>query len=166
MLSPVVQGGVEHQHFDTGDEPGTWIAFRLEPFHTALGELRCRSRRLPSATITDHMSDPIRNLTEGEVEFFGEHGWLHVRGLAAPRFVARLAAKAAVLRGAASTQVVASETAASYKRRGRAAGSEPPRPTSGRRTAACGSSTTSTCTATWAARGSAPTTTCAISVAG
>jgi hypothetical protein len=40
----------------------------------------CRSRRLPSATITDHMSDPIRNLTEGEVEFFGEHGWLHVRG--------------------------------------------------------------------------------------
>ena len=122
----------------------------------------CRSRRLPSATITDHMSDPIRNLTEGEVEFFGEHGWLHVRGLAAPRFVARLAAKAAVLRGAASTPVVASETAASYKRRGRVAGSDPPRPTSGRRTAACGSSTTSTCTATWAARGSAPTTTCAI----
>jgi hypothetical protein len=38
VLLPVVQGGVEHQHFDTGDEPGTWIAFRLEPFHTALGE--------------------------------------------------------------------------------------------------------------------------------
>jgi hypothetical protein len=38
VLLPVVLGGVEHQHFDTGDEPGTWIAFRLEPFHTGLGE--------------------------------------------------------------------------------------------------------------------------------
>jgi quercetin dioxygenase-like cupin family protein len=38
VLLPVVPGGVEHQHFNTGDEPGTWIAFRFEPFHTALGE--------------------------------------------------------------------------------------------------------------------------------
>jgi hypothetical protein len=37
------------------------------------------------------MSDPIRNLTEGEVEFFGEHGWLHVPG--AGRAVVRRAAR-------------------------------------------------------------------------
>ncbi|MEV6925202.1 cupin domain-containing protein [Dactylosporangium sp. NPDC051485] len=38
VLLPVVPGGVEHQHFNTGDKPAKWIAFRFEPFHTALGE--------------------------------------------------------------------------------------------------------------------------------
>jgi hypothetical protein len=38
VLLPVVPGGVEHQHFNTGDEPGKGIALRFEPFHTALAE--------------------------------------------------------------------------------------------------------------------------------
>jgi hypothetical protein len=71
------------------------------------------------------MSDPIRNLTEAEVAFFREHGWLHVRSLAAPWFIERLAAKAAVLRGAASAPAVAPETGASYARSGSVERSDP-----------------------------------------
>ena len=55
------------------------------------------------------MSNQIRSLTEAEVAFFREHGWLHVPGLAAPSFIARLAAKVAVLRGAASAPAMAPE---------------------------------------------------------
>jgi hypothetical protein len=71
------------------------------------------------------VSNQIRSLTEAEVAFFREHGWLHVPGLAAPSFIARLAAKAAVLRGAASAPTMALETVASYARNGRVAGSDP-----------------------------------------
>jgi hypothetical protein len=70
------------------------------------------------------VSNPIRSLTDAEVAFFQEHGWLHAPGLAAPWFVARLAAKAAVLRGAASAPAVAPETVASYARSRRVAGSD------------------------------------------
>jgi hypothetical protein len=38
LLLPVVPGGAEHQHFNTGDKPGKGIAFRFEPFDTALAE--------------------------------------------------------------------------------------------------------------------------------
>jgi len=71
------------------------------------------------------VSNQIRSLTEAEVAFFREHGWLHVPGLAAPSFIARLAAKVAVLRGAASAPAMAPETVASYARSGRVAGSDP-----------------------------------------
>lgn len=39
LLLPVRPGGVEHQHFNTGDKPARWVAFRFEPFHEALGDV-------------------------------------------------------------------------------------------------------------------------------
>jgi hypothetical protein len=39
LLLPVRPGGVEHQHFNTGDAPAQWVAFRFEPFHEALGDV-------------------------------------------------------------------------------------------------------------------------------
>jgi hypothetical protein len=71
------------------------------------------------------VSDPIRRLTEAEVASFREHGWLQAPSLVAPSFVARLAAKAAVLRGAANAPAVAPETVASYASSGRVAESDP-----------------------------------------
>ena len=38
LLLPVRPGGVEHQHFNTGEHPAQWLAFRYQPFHDALGE--------------------------------------------------------------------------------------------------------------------------------
>lgn len=38
ILLPVRPEEVEHQHFNTGDEPAMWCAFRYEPFHDALGD--------------------------------------------------------------------------------------------------------------------------------
>jgi hypothetical protein len=39
MLLPVIPGGVEHQHFNTGPDLARWVAFRFEPFHEALGDI-------------------------------------------------------------------------------------------------------------------------------
>lgn len=35
---PTKPGGIEHQHFNTGDIPVKWVAFRYEPFMIALGD--------------------------------------------------------------------------------------------------------------------------------
>lgn len=56
------------------------------------------------------MEDPVRRLTDGEVRFYREHGWVHVPSLLAPGFVTRLANKAAELHrptGAVSVTAVA-----------------------------------------------------------
>jgi gentisate 1,2-dioxygenase len=37
ILLPVVPGGVEHQHFNTGEEPCEWIAFAYNPWLDAMG---------------------------------------------------------------------------------------------------------------------------------
>jgi hypothetical protein len=40
LLLPVKSGGVEHQHFNTGDSEDThWIAFYYEPWGRAMGNL-------------------------------------------------------------------------------------------------------------------------------
>ena len=43
------------------------------------------------------MADLVRRLTDDEVRFYREHGWVHVSALVDPQFVATLAAKAAEL---------------------------------------------------------------------
>jgi hypothetical protein len=37
ILLPIGPGGVEHQHFNTGDEPCEWIAFAYNPWLDAMG---------------------------------------------------------------------------------------------------------------------------------
>src|ERR1044072_8020914 len=37
ILLPIEPGGVEHQHFNLGDEPCEWIAFAFHPWLAALG---------------------------------------------------------------------------------------------------------------------------------
>jgi hypothetical protein len=67
----------------------------------------------------------MRRLTEAEVTFFREHGWLQAPSLATPSFIARLASKVRVLRGEANTPSVSPATAASYARSGRVAETDP-----------------------------------------
>jgi mannose-6-phosphate isomerase-like protein (cupin superfamily) len=37
ILLPIEPGGVEHQHFNLGDEPCEWIAFAFNPWLDAMG---------------------------------------------------------------------------------------------------------------------------------
>jgi hypothetical protein len=66
-------------------------------------------------------ADPVRELSDGEIRHYREHGWVHVPGLVGAEVVAQLAVKAAGLHQAAGTVSVAAVAAAFGQNRGLAA---------------------------------------------
>jgi hypothetical protein len=67
------------------------------------------------------MGDPVRRLTDNEVRFYREHGWVHAPALVDPRFIETLAAKAAELHRPTGVVSVAAVAKAFGQNRGLAA---------------------------------------------
>jgi hypothetical protein len=64
------------------------------------------------------VGDPVRKLTDKEVRFYREHGWVHIPALVDPRFIGTLAAKAAELCRRTGTVYVAAVAEAFGQNRG------------------------------------------------